>query len=389
MMNKKGTFAALTAWSLFDFGNSAFSAIIETFVFPAYYVKVIGSAESWGLMIGLTALFIGVTAPFLGARVDQSGGRRGWFILFTLLNVVATGGMGWIYPHSEVAWALLLMAAATIGSEFAVIFYNAMLPDLAQQDQIGRWSSFGWGIGYFGGMLALIIALVLYDMIHEIRWAFIFSATWQLIFALPLFFLSPVKEKVREAVPFLNVLRGPFLRFFLARLFFIDGLLTLFAFGGIYAASRFNMSDERLLLFGIALNISAGVGSFLFARLGPWKTMLFSLCLLIMMTLLALIAQTEKEFWVAGMILGLFVGPLQASSRAYLARLAPPEAMNQMFGFFTFSGKATSFIGPLLISLVIFLTGSITWALLVVIFLFLLGLSFLLSIDKINRKSLS
>jgi UMF1 family MFS transporter len=181
-------------------------------------------------------------------------------------------------------------------------------------------------------------------------------------------------------------------RFFIARIFFIDALVTLFAFGGIYAAATFEMPEQDILLFGITLNISAGVGAAVFALvddyLGGKKMILFSLLCLIVLGTGALLAQTERQFWIIATMIGIFVGPIQASSRSYLARVVPKPLMSQMFGFFAFSGKATAFLGPLLVGWMTYLTANDRLGLSVVVVFLIIGLCLMMTVrsDKEERK---
>lgn len=408
---------SLLSWAFYDWANSSFSSIIETFVLPAYFVKAVVQneelgTEKWGIALGITGLIIAIGGPILGAIADQAGQRKKWLGLFTLLNLIACALMWYITPNPDsTLFALFLFSIATMGSEFAYVFYNAMLPDLAPPDKVGRWSGWGWGLGYVGGMLSLVVALFLFIDPHvslfnfnrenseEVRAAFVLVALWYGLFSIPLFLNTPDTPKKMAILPavrkgliqlkesFLDLKRyGSLFRFFIARMFFIDGLLTLFAFGGIFAASRFNMPEEKVLVFGIVLNVSAGIGAAIFAllddRFGPRKMMIVSLLCLIAFGLLTLFAQSETQFWLMGMLVGAFVGPVQASSRSYLARVAPPELMNQMFGFFSLSGKATSFMGPLVVSTVIALTGSLIIGMTSIIIFFILGLALLLTVKE-------
>lgn len=408
---------SLLSWGFYDWANSSFSSIIETFVLPAYFVKAVVQnealgTEKWGVALGITGLIIAIGGPILGAIADQAGQRKKWLFLFTLLNVIACAFMWFIYPDpGSTVYALILFSIATMGSEFAYVFYNAMLPDLAPPDKIGRWSGWGWGLGYVGGMLSLVAALFLFidpsvspfnfdrDSSQEVRAALVLVALWYGLFSIPLFINTPDTPKKMDVLPavkkglkqlkdsFIDLKKyGSLFRFFIARMFFVDGLLTLFAFGGIFAASQFNMPEEKVLVFGIVLNVTAGIGAAIFAllddRFGPRKMMIISLLCLIAFGLLTLLAQNEAQFWLSGMMVGAFVGPVQASSRSYLARVAPPEVMNQMFGFFSLSGKATSFMGPLVVSAVIALTGSLVIGMTSIIIFFILGLGLLLTVKE-------
>lgn len=383
---------ARVAWATYDWANSSFATVVSTFVFPAYFAAQVAANETvgttqWGNTVGIAGLVVAIGGPLLGAAADQKGARKPWLSLFTALCVVATAGLWWVAPGSSVATAMLLAGVATIGAEFAVIFYNAMLPSLAAPDRLGRWSGWAWSLGYAGGLACLVIAL--FGFVREdafialprgdaehVRATFLLVAVWYGLFALPLFLLVPdapsrgvsmTRAVVDGARQFRDSLRAarayaPLLRFLVARMFFIDGLATIFAFGGVYAAGTFGMDPQAVLLFGIALNVSAGLGAAVFAfvddRLGSKTTILVSLAGLIVPATAMLLVTSPTLFWALGVAVGIFVGPVQAASRSWMARNAPPELSSQMFGLFAFSGKATAFAGPLLVGWVTALAGS-------------------------------
>jgi UMF1 family MFS transporter len=176
------------------------------------------------------------------------------------------------------------------------------------------------------------------------------------------------------------------MRFLLARLVYNDGLVTIFAFGGIYAAETFGFTLQEVLMFGIALNLSAGSGALLMGhlddRIGGKRTIMLSLVGLIIATVITLLATSKLWFWIAGLVIGIFVGPNQAASRSLMGRFVPPEAENEFFGFFAFSGKLTAFIGPFFLGLITELTGSQRLGVSVVLGLFIVGLLILLTVDE-------
>ena len=355
-------------------------------------------------MMGIAGLIIGVGGPILGAVADRSGRRKPWLALFTTLCIVTTACLWFIKPEVACVWpALLIVGIGTIGSEYAMIFYNAMLPDLATSKSVGRWSGWGWGLGYAGGLVLLIIAL--YGFVEQGAWFGVpreaamhvravmpLTALWYLIFCLPLFFFSPdspstgvplgkavgealdqIKKSLRDIRNYKDI--GIFL---LARMLYNDGLTTMFAFGGIYAAGTFGMSPSEVIIFGIGLNVTAGLGAAGFAwlddHIGPRKTIIISLIGLIIPGVSILLVTNTTLFWIFGLSLGIFVGPVQASSRSYLARVAPAEIRGEMFGLFALSGKLTSFIGPFLVGLLTLASGSQRVGMTSVIVLFILGL---------------
>lgn len=419
--SKDPSLRALISWAFYDWANSAFSSIIQTFVFATYFVEsiavnaAVGSAQ-WGTVTGISAFIVAVISPPLGAIADQTNGKKIWLGIFTLLCIIPTALMWFLKPSQEYIWpALWSVGIAAVGAEGAYIFYNAMLPELAAPSQIGRWSGWGWGLGYAGGMTALAISL--FAFVNEgaswflldaataepIRATFILTAVWYAVFSLPLFFFAPPspisKMSIRTAIAdgmkqlwsFLASIRNyaTIVRFLIAKMLYVDGLATLFAFGGIYAASVFGMAPHEVLQFGIAMNITAGLGAALFAVLddyfGSRQIILFSLLGLILPGTLALIVTEKWHFWTLGLLMCTFVGPLQSSSRALMARMAPEHMRRQMFGFYTLSGKATAFLGPLLYGWIAYFTGSLRWGMSTIIILFILGGFIVLTLPRHAR----
>ena len=412
---------ALAAWALYDWANSGFAALVQTFVFAAYFARAVAENETlgtawWGNMMGVAGLIIGLGGPVLGAVADRSGRRKPWLAAFTGMCVAATGLLWFIRPDPAFLWpALILAGIGTVGSEYAMIFYNAMLPDLAGKARIGRWSGWGWGLGYAGGLVLLLVAL--YGLVRQPGWFGVpgrdalnvravmpLTGLWYLVFCLPLFLLTPdapggrtplaraLGEAVAQLRGSLRNLRGHrhIALFLLARMFYNDGLTTMFAFGGIYAASTFGMSPDEVIVFGIGLNVTAGLGAAAFAwlddRLGPRRTIILSLVGLTVPTAAVLLVQSKALFWIFGLALGIFVGPVQASSRSWLAHAAPAEVRTEMFGLMALSGKLTSFLGPFLVGWLTLATGSQRLGMSAVAGLFAAGLAVMLFVPAANRN---
>jgi UMF1 family MFS transporter len=189
-------------------------------------------------------------------------------------------------------------------------------------------------------------------------------AVWFAVFALPLFLL--VREPPAPSLPLVAATRAGLrtlaqtlrevrkhrvlMLFLLAQMLYADGLVTLFAFGGIYAAGTFGMALAEVIQFGILLNVTAGLGAACFARLddrlGARPVIVFSLLALLASGAAAVLVESKTAFWILGALLGVFVGPVQAASRSMVARLAPPDMRGEMFGLLALSGKATAFLGP-------------------------------------------
>ena len=409
----------LFSWALYDWANSSFFAVIQTFVFATYFISsvaennTIGSTQ-WGNTIAAAGLLVAVVGPFLGAIADQLGRRKPWIIGFSLLCIFATAGLWWVAPsNSYLVLALVLIFLGTVGSECAIIFYNAMLPGLASKEKMGRWSGWAWGLGYAGGLVCLVIALFVFVQVDQppfgldksaaehVRATFLLVAVWYLIFSLPLFLKTPdtkrteisikqairkgwkqLKESIQQVRSYKNIVK-----FLIARMIFIDALATVFAFGGIYAAGTFDFTERDVLIFGIGLNLTAGLGAVAFAwiddYLGSKLTIQISLVGLIITSSAVLIVTDELWFWVAGLLLGIFVGPVQAASRTYMGRIAPKDLENQMFGLFALSGKVTAFVGPFLVGWLTYFAGSQRIGMSVIVLLFIIGLALMTQVPKI------
>lgn len=404
---------SLFAWAFYDWANSAFFTVIQTFVFATYFLQSVAQDETlgstlWGNTIGAAGFLIAISAPFVGAVADQLGRRKPWIGWFTLLSIVATAGLWFVEPSQQfVVLALVLVFFGTIGSEFAIIFYNAMLPDLASEERVGRWSGWSWGLGYAGGLVCLVVALFVFVDVanppfgldkaaaEHVRATFLLVAVWYALFSIPMFWFTD--DRPRTGIKIKKAMRSGWqqlktsiknvrdykdiVRFLIARMVFIDALATVFAFGGIYAAGTFGMDERDVLIFGIGLNVTAGLGAAVFAwlddMLGSKKTMLFSLVGLIATTASILLTTSLTWFWVFGLLLGIFVGPVQAASRTYMARVSPPDLQNQMFGLMALSGKVTAFVGPLLVGWLTFFADSQRIGMSVILILFVIGFGLL------------
>ncbi len=416
MTSVQGGSRAVWSWALYDFANSPFTTLVITFVYATYFVQAIAPDPITGLVlwsraVALTAVVVAICSPLLGALADQGGYRKRLVLLSTLICALATMLLYRVLP-GEVWAALTLVVVANIAYEFGTVFYNAYLPDLAPRERIGRVSGYGWGLGYLGGLLALAVALVTLvqpetpwlgfstEAGENIRATNLFVGMWFLVFSLPFFLCisdsSPQVAPGRAVLrPALGQLARSFrevrkyrqaARFLVARMVFNDGLVTIVAFGGIYAAGTFNFTLEEVLLLGIALNVAAGIGALAFGHLddliGGKRTVVVSLIGLLAATLLAVIATDKLWFWVAGIIIGLCVGPNQSASRSLMARFTPRDVQNEFFGFFAFSGKLTAFVGPFLLGVLTQWSGSQRVGVSIVVVLLGLGLLLLATVDE-------
>ncbi len=417
-MNQKTDRKAIWGWCLYDWANSAFPTLISTFVFATYFTQGIAETpergtSQWGYATSIAAILIAFTAPVLGAISDKAGRRKPWLVILTLIGGASTAALWFATPDpSSVLFALCFMMLATMCFELGMVFYNAMLPEIAPKGMTGRISGWGWGLGYVGGLAALVISLVVFiqpdpalfgldkETSEHVRAIPVLAGVWMVVFALPLFLWVPDQPgrkiasgaAIREGLATLwATLRHlgryrDILRFLIARMFYIDGLNTLFAFGGIFAAVSFGMSGEEVLLFGITLNVTAGIGAagfaFLDDRWGPKPVIFISVGAIALIGISMLLIEDRTTFWILGLGLGLFLGPSQAASRSLMARLAPPDLRTEFFGLYAFSGKATAFLGPALLAVMIDATGSQRWGMATIIPFLVIGQVILIGVKQ-------
>jgi UMF1 family MFS transporter len=411
------------SWALYDWANSAFSAVIVTFVFATYFSQgiaenpTVGTAQ-WGWAMTASGIAIAIAAPILGAVADAGGRRKPWLFGFTWAAIVGCFALWFARPEVDyVLYALVVVGLTNFVYEIAQVFYNAMLPEIAGRERIGRISGWSWSLGYFGGLACLTFALFAFvqaetplfglsraDAEH-VRIAGPLVGAWYLVFSLPLLLFTPDRDptgrRLREAVPEgLRQLWGTvhnvrhyreIAKFLIARLFYTEGLNTLFLFGGIYAAGTFGMDMAQVVQFGILLNITAGVGAFAFGWIDDWigakRTILIALACLMVFGLAAVLVTDRLLFWIVGGVLGLFVGPAQAASRSLMGRIAPEEVRTEMFGLYALSGKITAYMGPFVLGTVTFLTGSQRLGVATILLFWLVGALLLLTVRDDRQRA--
>jgi MFS transporter, UMF1 family len=412
------------AWCLFDWANSPYTTLVVTFVYSTYFAKafapdVITGTAWWSRAVAVAGLTVALIAPALGALADRGGLRLRFLAAATGTCALASAALAFVAPGraSAALVALGLFVLADIGFELGMQFYNALLPSVAPPAQIGRVSGYGWALGYAGGLVALVLALIGFVQTEtpwfgvmraggaNIRATCLLVAIWLVLFALPLFLTLREERRPGARLDVVGAFRelGATFRgvrryrdaalFLLARLLFNDGLITVFAFGGIYAAGTFGMTLSDVIKFGIGINVAAGAGAYLFGfvddRIGGRRTVLISCAALAAATALAVWAPTRTWFWVAGMAIGVFAGPNQAASRSLMARFAPPGRENEFFGFFAFSGRLTSFAGPALLGVATQAFGSQRAGVATILFFLLAGGGLLLMVDEDRGRAVA
>lgn len=407
---------AIWSWALFDFANSPFTTLVVTFIYSKYFAQVIAADDIsgtvlWSRGVTASALVVAGLSPFLGALADRGGYRKRFLAMATSVCIAGSIALYWFEP-GQVLPALACFVVANIGFELGMVFYNAFLPDVAPADRIGRISGYGWALGYLGGLLALIVALVALvqpevpwlgfskEGGQNIRASTLLVAGWFAIFSLPMFlWVKEDKSQVSrpgrifsETAQQLSATFGQIreyrqiVRFLLARLLYNDGLVTIFQFAAIYAGVVFGFEFKELLIFGIVINVMSGLGAFglgfLDDRIGGKRTIQISLVGLMIASLVAIFAPDRAWLWAAGLLVGVFAGPNQSASRSLMGRFVPPDKENEFFGFFAFSGKLTAFLGPFLLGVLTQASGSMRVGIAVVLVLFVLGMALLTRVDE-------
>ena len=407
IMDKKSTIS----WALYDWANQAFFTLIITFVFATYVSNSVANSidegtAMWGTAISISFFTVAILAPILGAISDKKGNLKPWIGFFTYLCVISTALLWFIEPKNEYLFiALILVAIANFGGEFATVFYNALLTEVSSKNNIGKISGWAWGLGYAGGILCLVISLVFFVLpdtppfgldktnSEEIRVTALLVAIWFAIFSTPLFLFT--KDRKQTTVSYKSAISdglkstistiknfsklGEVGRFLIARMIYTDGINTVFVMGGIYAAGTFGMDFQEILIFGILINVTAGIGAAVFAwiddYIGSKKTIIISLLALIVLGTLGCIVESKDLFYLIGAGLGIFIGPIQSSSRSLMARLTPDNKKAEFFGLYSLSGKITTFLGPLVFGWVTILLGSQRYGMATVIIFLLIGFS--------------
>ncbi len=439
--------AAVVSWIFFDWAAQPYFTLITTFVFAPYFATSVAPNPAtgqslWAFAMASAGLAIALLSPVLGAIADAAGRRKPWIAAFGTVLVLASCTL-WIGRPGDAAVIPLLLTAvalASVGAEFATVFNNAMMPTLVPPERIGRLSGTGWATGYVGGIVSLIIVLGLLAANPETgrtllgltplfgldpvthqgdRAAGPLTGLWFIIFVTPMFLFTPdypAKRPLREALrQGLSELRQSIKHlprqkslaaFLLANMIYTDGLVSLFAFGGIYAAGTFGWHTIQIGTFGIMLAIAGAFGAWfggkLDDRLGPKRVIAGSLLLLLLSVAAILLVDKDSVLFVkvappqagaglfssaaerAYLVLGCFIGaaggPLQAASRTLLIHLAPKDRIAQYFGLFALTGKVTSFIGPLLIGMITAVTASQKAGMAVLVVFFVAGLGLLMRV---------
>lgn len=442
----------IVSWALWDWGSAAFNAVVTTFVFSTYLASssfvspaivaaagddatnpALMAAKSHNATVISTALtiagiLVALLAPILGQRSDGSGRRKRWLGINSGVLVLVMAAMVFVVPAP--AYLLLgatLLAVGNLVFEFASVNYNAMLVQVSTPKTIGRVSSWGWGAGYLGGIVLLVLLLVLFLQsfgvdgqtgllglastpaggVWSVRVAILVSAVWFGAFAIPLLLNVPeipahesrerrigIVASYRRLGRTISQLyrRNPQVLLFLAAsAVFRDGIAAVFTFGAIIASQVFGFTSSEVIYFAVAANVMAGIGAFaagsLDDRLGAKAIIIASLTGLVLAAVAILFVGDGKTgFWICGLFLSIFVGPAQSASRSFLARVTPSGREGEVFGLYATTGRAVSFLAPALFTLFVALTGDTRYGAVGIAIVLLAGLALMTRVRSVQRE---
>ena len=403
-------------WTLFDFANTSYSIVVVTFLYAVYFKQTIVSGEPigdfyWSIGTSLSMLITAFISPILGAIADYSAGKKRFLLIFTLLCIASTSLLYFV-GKGDVLLGILLFVLANVGFEAGLVFYDSFLPEITAPKNYGRVSGYGFAMGYLGSLttLALVYPFISRQMIKE---SFPIAALVFLVFSLPLFFfLKDTRKKKIVDESFLKIgLSRVFstithlrnfknLSLFLLSFFlYIEGVNTVIFFSGNYATTTLHFSLEQLIIFFLIVQSTAIVGSLLFGFIadsyGQKKSLVITLYVWIFTIIFAYLSSDhsgfltkylsevfntsvfdveKNSFYVVGLLAGSVMGATQSTSRSLMSKLTPFEKKTEFFGFYSFFGKSSAILGPLVFGYVSYITGTQRLAILTIGIFFVAGI---------------
>lgn len=424
-------------WMLFDWAAQPFFTVVTTFIFGPYFVARLAENDTigqawWAYGVAAAGFIIAILSPVLGAIADKTGPRKPWIATFAVLKILALFALWWATPGSSLLWVITAFTIATVAAEFSTVFNDSMMSRLVSNKDIGKVSNIAWGLGYLGGMIVLIFVVAVLAASPETGRTIVgispgidiasgedarltgpIAAIWYLVFVLPMFMFTPDSgpgEKPASAVragladlkdTVKEVRRQPgIFRFLAARMVYQDGVNALLALGAPFAAGMFAWQTTEMGLYGIMLNVVAIFGcitaGYLDTHYGSKRIVMASVFVLLLatlgiistgpgFTLFGLVqlstadsgglfgTPAELAYIGYGLLIGIAFGPVQASSRSYMARSVPPAETGRYFGIYALAGRATSFLAPFLVATVTVWSGSNRLGMAMIVPFFLIG----------------
>jgi len=360
------------AWYLYDFGNSAYAAVVLLAIYSAYFKgEVVGGAEGsrlWGISVGIAMLVVAIIAPILGSVADFSASKKRFLLGFSLVTWVFTALLFFV-QKGDIFLGMLFFILAEIGYRGGQVFYNSLLPEIAEPEELGRVSGNGWALGNLGGILALLIILppiVLVEGTLMVRLALVFTAVFFALSAIPTFrwiteraqaqtlpegenHFSLAFKRIGKTLKSIRHYKE-FVKFMVSFLIYNDGILMAMDFAAIIGAVLFGMNQQQLIIFMIIVQVTSVGGAYLFAsigdRFGFKPSLLLSLVMMIGVVLAMLFTTTLTGYFIIGAFAGFALTGVQSLSRTMVGLFAPEGQSAEFFGFFAIAGRTSSFIGP-------------------------------------------
>lgn len=360
------------AWYLYDFGNSAYAAVVLLAIYSAYFKEgVVGGAEGsrlWGISIGIAMLVVAIIAPILGSLADFSASKKRFLLIFSVGTWIFTALLFFV-QKGDIFMGMLFFILAEIGYRGGQVFYNSLLPEIAEPEELGRVSGNGWAIGSFGGILCLLIILppiVIVGGNLVVRLSLVFTAIFFALSAIPTFrwieeraqaqtlpegetYISIAFKRIAKTFRSIKHFRE-FIKFIIAFLVYNDGILMAMDFAAIIGAVLFGMNQEQLIIFMIVVQVTSVAGAYLFAMIGEKfgykRSLILSVVMMIAVVGAMLFTRTLNGYFVIGAFAGFALTGVQSLSRTMVGFFAPEGRSGEFFGFFAIAGRTSSFIGP-------------------------------------------
>jgi UMF1 family MFS transporter len=391
-LNKKH----VISWTLFDFANSSYSAVIASVIFPVYYANVIVGNETglgdlwWGRAVSISMATVAISSPFLGGIADYGGIRKRFLFLYTVLSIGAISGLP-ILHKGMVIEGFVLATMANIGMEGGLVFYNSFLPRIAPREYQGRVSAWGFGVGYAGSIVSLLFAIPLVRG-NQFEMTWLMVATFFALCSAPAFIFLPGDTKgelsivdagirgLRFTVKTLKEiwLKREMKKFLISYLIYEDGVNTVIVFSSIFAATTLGFRPQELIALYLVVQTTALLGAFGMAKSidfwGPKKVVMFSLLLWTSVATVVFFVQTKAQFCALASFAGLGLGTIQAATRALFNQFIPEQREAEYFGVYSLVGKSSAIVGPLIFGLISSSFGSQRPAILSVVTFFLVGM---------------
>lgn len=399
--------SAIVSWSLWDFGSNAYNTVILSFVFSVYVTTGVAADPERGQQVfanmqTVAGVLVALAAPAVGAWADRVQNRRLMLGVSTAFVIACVGACWFVRPEDSYLYlGAALIAAAGVFAEIANVFYYAMLSLIATPHNVGRISGTAWALGYLGGVICLVVALFGFvqnglglptEEAINYRGIALFCALWLLVMSIPVLIWGPQAPRVtvtgrfspigayraviRDIVDMWRHRRAT-LHFLVASAVYRDGLGAVFAFAGVIAGTAYGFSTEDVIIFGLAANAIAALGTWLLGRLddrlGPKPIIMGALLVMVLAGTAIIVLNNSLVFWILGLLIASQVGAVQSASRTLLTRLAPSDRQNAMFGLYATVGRAVTFLSPALVALFTKL-GGVSWGIMGIVVTLLLGL---------------